>query len=303
MVAVCWKEAPGQCESLAVCLCSVLAGVDREIGYDELVAALGLGAAIVAVRGEPPDQWPAFARDAALAPAAQAYGVRLRDLHPPDASRGLSSSVEFSWHFDDSYVPLIRRAIEIGQVALAWRGWPPPRQNLWGLVTAVCGDRLLGYTLGDGGAPSSLVGPSHQVYILEEVAREAPVPSVEETFTRAANLALRCWAGRWSDDPAITSGADAWSALRAAAGEAGGASPERRLTDAMETISAARRGFSGWLRAIADRLEPAYRTVAARWGAALARSAVALEESKAEDAERIESEFHASGELQRVCCL
>lgn len=138
------RETTMRHESLALCLREVLAAQGRPCTYEQLVAALGLGLATAAAPGEPVGQWPTFGRDAALRPAAELLGLGLRELHPPEAARGLHRVKEFADHFVDSYLPLIRAALAHGQTVLAWRGWPPPAEGLWGLLVEEAEGRLVG---------------------------------------------------------------------------------------------------------------------------------------------------------------
>ena len=81
-------------------------------------------------------EWALLARDAFLMQAAPCLGLTIRALHPPEAARGLACAAEFRQHFDASYAPLIRRALEHQQIVLAWQGWEREAEGLWGIITA-----------------------------------------------------------------------------------------------------------------------------------------------------------------------
>lgn len=166
----CWA----QCESLAQGLRAVLAAHRVERSYLELVALLGLGARFRVSPAECIAEWVLAAQDVRLVETAALYGLQLREMHPPDAAVGVTRSAEFPAHFRDSYVPLIRRALEHGQPCLARRGWPPPNAAAWGVITAAEGETLLGITSELDGARVPLIGPAVQVYVVEDYR---PVPA------------------------------------------------------------------------------------------------------------------------------
>ena len=114
-----------------------------DIDFDELNAALGLSWLVSAVPSEDDlASWLMYARDAFLIEAGCLYGMTIRDLHPPEAARGLSGLQEFGQHFDASYRPLILRALEHAQPVLAWQGWPGDRGLSWGIITNTCEDGI-----------------------------------------------------------------------------------------------------------------------------------------------------------------
>lgn len=257
-----WIDGLDEGESLAACLRAVLAAQAVDVSYDELVAALGLGALTAAVPDAPIDLWGCYARDAALVATAERYGLRLRDMHPPDAATGLHSSEEFALHFADSYVPLIGRALEHGQLALAWCGWPPPREHLWGVITAIRDDLIIGYTQEHCGEPLPLVGPALQVYVVEEFI-PTPKPDAAALFQHVSALAQAAWCGRWSADAAVLTGSAAYEQLLGVIRSDRNAEP-RAIAAAIGQIVAARSALGRWLNSVA-MVPSAQRDAATTW--------------------------------------
>jgi len=271
MQTVQWVEGPEDYESLAVSLRAILAGAGHARPYDELVSALGLGAALAATAGECPALWPTFARDAALPATARLLGLHVRELHPPAAAAHLDESAEFSVHFRDSYVPLIRRALEHQQLALVWRGWPPPAERAWGVVVATHDEQLIGYTVGTGGRMSRLTGAAHQVYVVEEYRpAEAARCTPAALFAHAVAVARALWHGQLETASEVATGAQAFARWRELAGRPGlcacGAADSYGCQDRMARVLAAARGCLGtWLRRVGPQLEPSQQPRAAAW--------------------------------------
>ncbi|UCC31209.1 MAG: hypothetical protein JSU86_02815, partial [Phycisphaerales bacterium] len=114
--------------SLTFALQALAHDAGYEINLDDLNAALGLPWMTPAVpRERDLACWPMYARDAFLAEAGRLFGMNIRDIHPPEAARGLNGFPEFQQHFDASYRPLILKALEHNQAVLAWQGWPGDR--------------------------------------------------------------------------------------------------------------------------------------------------------------------------------
>jgi len=140
----------------------------------------------IAVPGEPDlGCWPMYARDAFLVEAGRLFGMTIRDMHPPEAARGLSDAAEFTQHFDASYRPLVLRALEHDQPVLAWQGWPGEARLLWGIITGTsdAGIGLRGRTACPGevrpNRPPEVVTLDHppvQLYVVETVAATQPDP-------------------------------------------------------------------------------------------------------------------------------
>lgn len=169
--------------SLAHAVRAVARDAGNEIDFDDLLAAMGLSWMVYAVPDEPNvADWSMYARDAFLIPAGRLFGLTIREIHPPQAARGLDHAAEFEQHFDASYRPLILRALEHGQPVLVWRGWPGERRLWWGVIVASCGQGI-----GFRGAvyPSRdlsvaceshvLVSPPTQLYMVETMAARKPV--------------------------------------------------------------------------------------------------------------------------------
>jgi len=214
MLDIRWRPAPGQTESLAAALQAVLARAGAPRPYDELVSLSGLGSLTVAVPGECLGWWPAHARDAALAETAALLGLRLRELHPPAAAERLADAAEFVVHFRDSYMPLMRAALEHEQPLLAWCGWPAPLERHWGLVNAYRGNQFSGYTLGTT-EPAPLIGPALQVYVVEGL-EAGPSLAPRALFDHAARLAVAGFTGRLPVAASAQTGRRAYETWRAA---------------------------------------------------------------------------------------
>lgn len=99
--------------------------------------------------------------------AARQWGLELRDLHPPDAAP-LPTPPEFEQHFNDSYMPFIRAAIDRDEPVLTWMGWPPPDESEWGVITGIDAKtgRCVGRTVSCSHRDVMLQGPSVQVYTI-----------------------------------------------------------------------------------------------------------------------------------------
>ena len=166
----------GASETLTLCFQALLAQHGTETGYAAVNSALGLSFATAASdRGPGPMEWLGLARDARLHAAGDVFGLRMRDLHPVAASSGVDKLPEFGQHFVDSYLPLIRRALQHGQSVLARGGWPGDRCYEWGLITAEADDGLgvVGQVAGSEVA-MPLVGPASQCYVIEEAMPREP---------------------------------------------------------------------------------------------------------------------------------
>lgn len=176
--AIAIQVCPGEQESLALALRAVARAIGADLHYDEVCAALGVS--LVAIAGptaSSPAWWPTFGRDAFLAPTARLFGMHLRDLHPPEVGLDMLWAEEFPQHFELSYKPLIRRALENGQPVLAWGSWEANAAPLWGVITASAGADFLGIVPG-GTGPVRLGRPALQCYVVEGL--EPRTPPAEE---------------------------------------------------------------------------------------------------------------------------
>jgi hypothetical protein len=262
-----WLEDAEQLESLAVCVRSLSALRGTPADYDELVVALGLGSLVVSDARRPVGEWPALARNELLITTAEQVGIRIRDLHPRRAAVGLDASAEYREHFIDSYLPLIERALASAQLALGWRGWPPPRDMQWGVITTSIDGAASGYTLGHSSGPVSLVAPAHQVYIVEEVEQTARIPlEPADALARAAWILQIQESGAWSSDTTLRTGSRAWRDWRK---WLGATENERESIwahrGAAAQVAAARESLGRWLRKIESELNGALRDIAAGW--------------------------------------
>jgi hypothetical protein len=202
----------GTCETLSLCLQALLATREIEVSYAELNAALGLSFLIaVDVKGGGPLDWLSLARDTRLAEGADIYGLRVRDMHPAAAAAGVDGLPEFGQHFVDSYIPLIRRALEHDQPVLARGGWPAGRSYEWGVITSVSteGIGLAGFVTG-ATAAVPLVGPAAQCHVVEAVTPRRPDP--EGLFRMALRSAIGFLRGDTGGRPGVVAGPRAYEA-------------------------------------------------------------------------------------------
>jgi hypothetical protein len=167
------------CLSLPLALRAVVQKAGGHVDFDDLCAAMGLPFLFTAAPEEPDlSCWLMYGRDAFLVPAGRLFGLTIRDMHPPAAARGLHRAAEFGQHFDASYRPLIKRALEHGQAVLAWRGWPAPFDLHWGLITSACqvGVGFRGWVHVSPEANHELVleSPAVQCYVVESIEHIAP---------------------------------------------------------------------------------------------------------------------------------
>ena len=118
----------------------------------------------------------ALGRSFRLIEAGKRFGMQIREVHPPEAARGLEDAPEFEQHFDASYRPLILRALENRQSVLAFRGWAGERERSWGWIRSACNEGVgfRGSTIWSEQELETLrddllVRPAVQVYVIERV--------------------------------------------------------------------------------------------------------------------------------------
>ncbi len=171
------RDVEDRIGSLTLALEALLRWAGGNVRYRDLNAALALSLRTTAVRGRAClGWWSTHGSDTFLNETARLYGLRLRAVHPPQAAVGLSEHPPFAQHFDASYAPLVRRALEHGQPVIAWRGWPDARAWLWGLITHTCdeGVGFGGTTMWSHGKRVALVSPPVQLYVVEEIVPREP---------------------------------------------------------------------------------------------------------------------------------
>ena len=175
MNAIAMQAGEDEYESLAVALRAIAAASDVELDYDDLCAALGVSVTAVATRLEPtPGWWTTYGRDLFVEPAAALFGISLRNLHPPDVGIELLTVDEYVQHFEASYAPLIRRAVENGEPVLAWQGWECSSWVFWGVITGFDEYGLTGTALGIGGENVRLATAALQCYVVERCEPHLP---------------------------------------------------------------------------------------------------------------------------------
>ncbi|MBI4717796.1 MAG: hypothetical protein HY763_08340 [Planctomycetes bacterium] len=211
----------------AFSLTSALGFVARRAGTDldrdDLHAALGLSLMICAVPGEPDlARWITYARDAFLPQAASLFGMTVRDLHPPRAAHGLHRAAEFAQHFEASYAPLVRRALENGQPVLAWQGWEGQADGLWGVIESTTREgvgfagRPFPASAPSPASPLPLTRPPTQVYVVEAPVPRTPregvlVAQALELARRTINNTADTVAGAVTGLPALDAWIDWWT--------------------------------------------------------------------------------------------
>jgi hypothetical protein len=294
-IPIKWSADPGGWAGLASCARALLAGSGIERSLSEVVSTLGLGSLIVAKNDEKPAHWPRLARDVALIPTMDRYGVRLRPLHPPKAAEGLERSAEFPQHFIDSYVPLIRRALDNGQICLAWRGWSDADWD-WGIITEHADNQLRGYCAGQS-QPSPLAGPAFQVYVVEAVDPSTSQQfAPAEQFRHVCELAVRLWHNAVARTHDASSGHAAYEIWRAWA-----RTDESTASDAtlLNALAEARTHLSAWLEATLPNLRAREEAVAVQWRDAAAHAMNGLHGEAArsgaiiDDLHALEADIHA----------
>ena len=65
---------------------------------------------------------------------ARESGLEARELHPPDAAPLPLKPPEFDLHWQDSYLPFVREALNRDEPILASGGWPEDAHG-WGIIT------------------------------------------------------------------------------------------------------------------------------------------------------------------------
>lgn len=214
----------------AMVSCAAASGCD--IDASALHMALGLSMVPCAT---PADtyigDWPMYARDAFLVDAAALFGMTVRDLHPPDAARGLGGAAEFAQHFDASYKPLILRALENDQPVICGRGFAGHGRLMWGRILESC-DEGVGFrgavysgavadglcepgdATTDGAAVDTeiLQTPPVQVYVVESMVPKAADPV--DVLRAGVSHAKRALSGRVGSGLGVMMGLgaiDAWT--------------------------------------------------------------------------------------------
>jgi hypothetical protein len=200
-------------DSLTLALQALLHWAGGETPYRDLNAALGLSWMISV--GDPTRclaSWRNEGHDAFLVQTAAAFGIRLRELHPPEAALGLEETPEFAQHFDASYKPLIERALEHGQPVLARSGWGGDPTGAWGVITTACvaGVGFRGTTTASGGEPVTLTAPAVQAYVVEEI--QPRVPPDGELWRLAVGHACVVLRNQLGGRFGLTTGPDAYQA-------------------------------------------------------------------------------------------
>jgi len=184
-----------------------------QVATDTLHAALGLSWMIVYAPDEAsPLLWPAYARDVFLVDGARLFGVALRDVHPPEAARGVAVAPEFVQHFEASYRPFIQTALANRQAVLAWGGWPGDAGRSWGMLEPAeyRPDTLVGFVpFGSESVDAAqrgiaLVAPPAQLYVVERLAPR--LPDTRDLLARVLRNTASALSNRFVDRFGVISG-------------------------------------------------------------------------------------------------
>lgn len=262
-------------ESLANAITTLSQRAQIELDETHATALLGLGSIITA---DPPSclrSWPKAGRDAALLSTAELIGIQLRELHPPSASRGLNRSAEFDQHFRDSYIPLMRRALESDQSLLAWCGWPAPYRNEWGLITHAKDGQFSGQIFSASDEQASkeftLENAAYQVYVVERIDPLVfPTRTPAQCYEHVAEITRRFWDGTLLADRQVLSGQRAYELLMETLFDEK-ICPQcemrgtRCLAEVIQNLTQARSIQRAWLTTIGEQLTPPHSLTAHRW--------------------------------------
>ncbi len=209
--AIVVRDNPERVGSLTLALEALLRWAGANVRYRRLDAALALSLRTAGVRGRAClGWWSVYGSDVFLAETGLMFGLRLRELHPPEAATGLADHQPYAQDFEASYAPLIRRALEHNQPVIAWQGWPDAPACLWGIITQV-GDQGLGFAgtvMWSGGRNVPIVTPPVQLYVVEEIIPRQP--DDESLFTEATRRFHATLHDRLIDDPDVVVGADGY---------------------------------------------------------------------------------------------
>jgi hypothetical protein len=188
------NEVGGPCASMVLSLQGMLEAYGRRTELWELAAVTGNAFMVTYAAAAPAKQrWNMYGRNAFLEPAARAFGLTLRDLHPPSAAPVPNTPPEFFAHFRDSYMPFVEIALSRDEPLLAWMGWPPPQEAVWGIITGIepASKCCFGQTMYSRGKPVTMTGPAVQVYQVQEFApAEAAAPVLIDAVLERAAIVL-----------------------------------------------------------------------------------------------------------------
>lgn len=199
-------------DSLALSIQALLRWRGFDVDCDEITASLGMTFRTPAVKRRVClGAWTDYGCDALLPEAALLLGLRLREIHPPQAAVGLSRFEPFAQHFEASYAPLIQRALHHDQPVLAWQGWPTKRQSPWGIITreGTVGCGFAGAVAGTSDNATPIVSPPVQLYVVEEISPKRP--SNERLLRSTVRSALCILRRDGLADPDVVLGEQAYS--------------------------------------------------------------------------------------------
>ena len=201
-------------ESIVLVLQAALEAYGARLGDEELAAMTGVAFMFTCASDVPdPYRWPRFGKHAFLEPAARAYGLSLRPLHPPEAAPLPVTPPEFAAHFQDSYLPFIKDAIRRDEPVLAWMGWPRPYEEDWGIIIAF--DEATNRCFGFPPAcipPPPLEGAPVQVYLVQDYVPAGP--STKERLALVLGRAALILNNRLDPSYGVTTGPQAMLSWR-----------------------------------------------------------------------------------------
>lgn len=207
----------GERGSLALCVRALVAAARGTLNCDAFETALGGALVTIALPLEAtPSAWSHYAQDAFLESTAPLFGLRVRDLHPPEVGMSMLTAEEFPQHFELSHQPLIHRALEHGQPVLAWRGWDGEEHPTWGIITRWTEGVFWGL-VPHHPDQRRLVAPAAQCYVIEQCEPCSPTPEalLSAILTHSHGLLQRLCArgGRHrTESPEFLTGTPAYEA-------------------------------------------------------------------------------------------
>ncbi|MEK6676032.1 MAG: hypothetical protein AABZ47_10320 [Planctomycetota bacterium] len=253
--------------SLTAALGDAFKEAGREVDLEPLHCAIGLSLMVCGPVGEADvSNWAAYARDAFLVRGARLFGAEIRDVHPPEAARGLERSSEFEQHFDASYRPLIHNALHNGQSVLAWQGWGSDNELAWGRVVGECGDGvgLEGNVHArEGMRRVVMVRPAAQVYVVERIREvERDANDLVMMMADGARAVLENAVGERHGVVAGVAAYDAWMAARATMSKEEWVGESRSLAEslvashgcAVRVLSECARGLRTDVKSVAESM-------------------------------------------------
>lgn len=177
--SICIESGADASQSLTLAVEAIFRAYEHPVSRVDIAATLGNLFMTTYAAEAPADRtWNTLGLHAFLEPAARVFGLDLRDLHPPEAAPPPPVPHEFDLHFRDSYLPFVAASLTRDEPVLAWAGWPPPNQEIWGIISAIdnASSTPAGHTMYSQGRPVPLLGSPTQAYTIQELRPLQPAP-------------------------------------------------------------------------------------------------------------------------------